>query len=394
MSASIVQTPEVGYSASWAPPQSAAIPWHIWACVAATASITLGVYWDISWHITIGRDTFWTPAHLLIQAGALLAALPSAYIIFRTTLVHDSEFAATSVRVLGFRGPLGAFICAWGGAAMLLSAPFDDWWHKAYGLDVKIVSPPHTLLAIGFEAIILGSAVFILRERNQTTGALDQRLQYLFLFVGGSLLALTMMGRFAYTDRSQMHGAAFYLAVSIGPPLWMEATGHATGRRWARTVIASIYTASFLLGLWAFPLFPGEPRIGPVYQHVTHMVSLGFPVLIVAPALALDLLAPKMSRLGRWRRALVAGLVFVSALLAVQWPWADFLMSAASRNWIFGTQQIPYLVPSSDALVRNVFELQASRSEFLFKMGFALVAAMLSSRVGTVWGTWMRRVCR
>lgn len=393
MNASIVHGPRVGFSAAWVNSRSAAVPWHIWACVAATASIALGVYWDISWHITIGRDTFWTPAHLLIQAGAL-AALSSAYIIFRTTFARDSELAATSVRVLGFRGPLGAFICAWGGAAMLLSGPFDDWWHNAYGLDVKIVSPPHTLLAIGFQAIILGSAVFILRERNQTTGALDERLRYLFLFVGGSLLALTMMGRFAYTDRSQMHSAVFYLAVSVGPPLWMETFGRATEWRWARTFIASIYTISFLLGLWIFPLFPGEPRIGPVYQHVTHMVSLGFPVLILAPAIALDLLAPKMSSLGRWSQALVVGVVFVLALLAMQWPWADFLMSPASRNWIFGTQQIPYLIPPNDALVRNVFELETSRWEFLLKMGYALVAAVLSSRVGTIWGNWMRRVCR
>jgi hypothetical protein len=35
---------------------------------AAITSIVFGLYWDISWHMTIGRDTFWTPAHLAIQA--------------------------------------------------------------------------------------------------------------------------------------------------------------------------------------------------------------------------------------------------------------------------------------------------------------------------------------
>ena len=35
---------------------------------------------------------------------------------------------------------------------MLTSAPFDNWWHNAYGLDVKIVSPPHTLLILGIRA--------------------------------------------------------------------------------------------------------------------------------------------------------------------------------------------------------------------------------------------------
>ncbi len=54
-----------------------------------------------------------------------------------------------SVKVLGFRGPLGAFIVLWGGIAMLTSAPFDNWWHNAYGLDVTVVSPPHILLMTG-----------------------------------------------------------------------------------------------------------------------------------------------------------------------------------------------------------------------------------------------------
>src|SRR5947209_14354475 len=66
-----------------------AVPWHIWTCITATVCITLGVYWDISWHITIGRDTFWTPAHLLIQFGAILAASSSAYLIFRTTFAGN-----------------------------------------------------------------------------------------------------------------------------------------------------------------------------------------------------------------------------------------------------------------------------------------------------------------
>ena len=63
-----------------------------------------------------------------------------------------------SVKMWGFRGPLGAFITAWGGIAMLVSAPFDDWWHNAYGLDVKILSPPHTVLAAGDRGDRIGRA--------------------------------------------------------------------------------------------------------------------------------------------------------------------------------------------------------------------------------------------
>ena len=48
------------------------------------------------------------------------------------------------VRFWGFRAPLGAWVAIWGAFAMLTSAPFDDWWHNAYGLDVKVLSPPHS----------------------------------------------------------------------------------------------------------------------------------------------------------------------------------------------------------------------------------------------------------
>jgi hypothetical protein len=51
---------------------------------------------------------------------------------------------------------LGAFIAGWGDIAMLASAPFDNWWHNAYGLDVKIVSPPHMVLFTGIFAVIVG----------------------------------------------------------------------------------------------------------------------------------------------------------------------------------------------------------------------------------------------
>jgi hypothetical protein len=35
--------------------------------------MVVGVIWDISWHMTIGRDTFWTPAHLAIYVGGVSA---------------------------------------------------------------------------------------------------------------------------------------------------------------------------------------------------------------------------------------------------------------------------------------------------------------------------------
>src|SRR5689334_14362821 len=116
------------------PPQvrTHAIPWYLWCSVAAVTCAMVGVQWDISWHRSIGRDSFWTPAHVCIHLCGILAGIACAYLILSTTLERTSPLRATSVRIWGFRGPLGAFIAAWGGIAMLSSAPFDDWWHNAY----------------------------------------------------------------------------------------------------------------------------------------------------------------------------------------------------------------------------------------------------------------------
>src|ERR1700682_3121100 len=270
------------------------IPWYVWSSLAASVCIMSGLYWDISWHETIGRDTFWTPAHLLIQFAAVLTAISCSYLIFGTTFGRNPAAVQTSVNVLGFRGPLGAFICAWGGVAMLTSAPFDNWWHDAYGLDVKIVSLPHAVLALGIAGIMWGGVILILGPMNRAEGAQRRRLERLLVFSGGFMVILDMMFKLEYTNRVLMHGMLLYQAVSLWLPVQLEVIARASGWRFARTAMTSVYSVFFLVALWIFPLFPGEPKLGPVYQQVTHFVPLHFPLLIVVPAFALDLLWPRL----------------------------------------------------------------------------------------------------
>jgi len=58
-------------------------------------------------------------------------------------------------------------VCIWGSFAMLTSAPFDNWWHNAYGLDVQILSPPHAVLGIGMIAIEIGAMLMVLAQQNR-----------------------------------------------------------------------------------------------------------------------------------------------------------------------------------------------------------------------------------
>src|SRR5271156_5528203 len=181
--------------------ETATVPWYAWCGALAVTSASIGGAWDVSWHRSIGRDTFWTAAHMAIYACGVLAAIICGYLMLVNTFGRSSSsLRAASVNVLGFRAPLGAFIAAWGGIAMITSAPFDNWWHAAYGLDVKVVSPPHTLLILGIRAVSVGILFLILAAMNRIgdPGAghaysIDDEPAYrllrgLLLYIGGIMI--------------------------------------------------------------------------------------------------------------------------------------------------------------------------------------------------------------
>ena len=371
------------------------VPWTAWAGLVSSISICVGLYWDISWHETIGRDTFWTPAHLLIQFGAVVAGLVCGGIILRTTFASDPTAKQGAVTVLGFRGPLGAFIAAWGGVAMLTSAPFDDWWHQAYGLDVKIISPPHMVLAIGIAAIMWGAAITTVSAMNTAEGARRKSLQRMLLLLGGFLVLQGMILKLEYTNRIFLHSAISYMVISMGLLLVLEALARASGHRWARTIMAGGYSIFVWLMMVVLPLFPAQPKLGPVYQQITHMVPLPFPILIVIPAFALDLLWPMMKDAPRWQQSLFGGVAFLAILIAVQWPFATFLMSPAARVWYLAPPDFPYFAMPTAFTVRHVFvRNEETAVHFWRNMGLAFFFSIFSMWVGIVFGEWLKRVKR
>ena len=375
--------------------RESAVPWFVWSGVLAVSSIAFGLYWDISWHMTIGRDTFWTPAHLAIQFGGILAAITCIVLIFSTTFSHSSGLRSASVRMWGFRGPLGAFLTAWGGVTMVTSAPFDNWWHNSFGLDIQILSPPHVVLGLGIWGVGVGSLLLLLARKNRATGAAGQMLDRLFLYLASLLVLLHMILISEYSDASLMHSAIFYRAVAIGTPTLLIAYGRASGHKWGATIIATIYMALMLVAMWVFPIFPAHPKLGPVYTNVGHMVPMGFPVLLIVPAFFLDLVMNHFVGRGKWFLSVVSGTAFVAALMAVQWPFGIFMISPAARNWLFGQIYFPYQMPPSMYQLAYQFQsFEPTPSAFWLSLGIALVASILSARVGLAFGDWLTRIRR
>jgi hypothetical protein len=364
----------------------------VMAAALGATSIVVGLLWDISWHRSIGRDTFWTPAHMAIYLGGLVAGLAAAALVLRASFGPPGA-AASAVSVGPFRGPLGAWLMIWGAVAMLASAPFDDWWHNAYGLDVKIVSPPHAVLAAGMFGIVAGAMLLAVsvQNRSSTDGASGWRL--LHLYASGVLLTLAASFTLEYTFPLHQHSGLFYEVAAGIFPFFLLA-GAISGRgRFPATFAALVYMGLMGAMDWILPLFPAEPRLAPIFNPITRMVPFSFPLLLVFPALAMDFVLARWGREKDGRLAVAFGLVFLGVFLLVQWPFASFQMTPLSRNWFFvGDRYWSYWFhPESPG--RYVFSVQPERLGAA-RLFVAAVLAIASARAGLALGRALSRVRR
>jgi len=367
--------------------------WPLYAVLFASVSIVVGLIWDISWHRSIGRDTFWSPPHVLEQFAAVVAGTSCGWLVLRTTFGGSAGDRASGVRVWGFRGPLGAWVCIWGTLTMVVSAPFDNWWHNAYGLDVKIMSPPHMVLAWGMIAIQVGAMLMALARQNRAVPGEQRRLGVLYAVSAGILLTMhaTVLMEYAAFP-NDMHAARFYRLTAIGMPLILVATARASRLRMPATTTAAVYMGVVLLLMWTLQLFPATAKLAPIYNPVTRMVPPPFPLLLVVPAVAVDLLMRRVR--GRdWVLATALGVAFVLLMLAAHWWWGEFLLSPRARSFVFAADQWDYYIKLGDWRY-EFWNAEKSALAFARGIAIAIVTAVVTSRAGLWIGSGMTRVQR
>jgi hypothetical protein len=371
----------------------AILPWYLTAMLAGSTSIVVGLLWDISWHMTIGRDTFWTPAHLAIYLGGVLAGLSGGWLAVHTTFAGTPAERAAAVGFWGFRAPLGAWVAIWGALAMLTSAPFDDWWHNAYGLDVKIISPPHMVLAAGMIAIQVGAMLLVLAPQNRAAGGEGRALGTAFLYAASVVLLMLSAVLMEDSYPNDQHGAHFYKASCLVYPVLLAAVARCSRLRWAATRTALFYTALALALVWILPLFPAQPKLAPINFPMDHMAAPLFPLLLALPALAIDLAIQAAGRRARWWLAPVVATLFLGVFLPAQWSVSKFLLSPAAQNAFFASDRHWDYSRVPGAWMTSYWtrsrEPMSARAA-----GAAWVLAALSAQVGLGWGAWMARVKR
>jgi hypothetical protein len=371
------------------------IPLHLAAVILGATSILIGIIWDISWHMTIGRDTFWTPAHMAIYLGGTLAGISCGARVLINSFFRPAGHDADGVRVWKyFTGPLGGWICIWGALAMLTSAPFDDWWHNAYGLDVQILSPPHSLLALGMFAIAMGAQVMAASSQN-TLGESTSRA-FVVSFAGGVMLTFAAILTSEYTYLEAQHASTFYLIASFIYLLALVSSARSSRLSWPATTSAAVYTVIMAAQLWLFPLFPASPKLGPIGHEVTHMVPLAFPLLLIVPAFVIDVLLKRFGAQSSWKLAAILGVSFVATFVLVQWPFASLLATDIGRHPFFGGSYSQYSTPAEWLIGPRGFNDDSGGVwTTAWKVGvFGTLLATLAARWGLSRGDWLRQVQR
>ena len=165
------------------------------------------------------------------------------------TTLRPSRGAGDVVRVLGLAGTRGFQLAAWGIALTVLAAPIDDLWHRLFGLDVTLWSPPHLLGLLGAAVNTLG-CFCIAREVYPAWSRAGFAVQVgtgAILFIGLHF-ALQPAFRIAY-----LHGGVLFhfytMLASLVLPVAFITTARLSGVRWAPLLVMLGAVALGLLGM-------------------------------------------------------------------------------------------------------------------------------------------------
>jgi hypothetical protein len=167
---------------------------------------------------------------------------------------------------------------------------------------------------------------------------------------------------------------------------------------------------------WILILFPAHPKLAPIFNPVTHMVPLPFPLLLIFPALAIDLIlrltgeplraaepvaSKGISVKGIFRGiglAILLGVAFFAILIAAQWYFSKFMLSSHAKNWFFmGDRVFGYNFPKGDWQTEFWHTDPHKKNADLItvsSVAIILGLASASSWIGLFFGNWMRKVRR
>ncbi|MCW2699025.1 MAG: conserved rane protein of unknown function [Blastococcus sp.] len=292
-------------------------PWVALPTVLTTLSLLvalLGMLWDISLHIGVGRDEgpLANPAHYLILFG-LFGVFAGG--VFACAMPLDEKPGPAAVRFIrGWDVPVGGILVTGAGFYALLGFPLDDVWHRLFGQDVTLWGPTHLMLITGAGLSIVG--LLVLEQEGHgglSTDDGDRKVGRTTRFVrqssamGGLLLGLSVFqGEYDFdVPQFRLVLEPFMIAGAAGMAL--VAARLFIGRGGALAASAFFLVIRGAIGLIVGPGFGEIVPQFPLY--------LGSAIVVELLALALPLA----------RRPLVFGAVAGVAIgtlgHATEWGW-------------------------------------------------------------------------
>ncbi len=332
------------------------------------------VYWDDSWHTDRGRDDFLVPPHLLLYGGVMALGLLMGWWAW-TLRREGARDGAPRLALLGV-------------AAVLVSAPVDELWHRLFGRDAVIWSPPHLVgiaatfavavalargvttavgrtvtMVVAAHALVLGAAMVLVMEFEADVPQFSPAL-YLPVVCAAASFVLPVIRtqdqrRFAFTYATLAYTAvrlAIVVALSLGgfstpivPPILLVAfvVDHAASRGlWSTLALPAAVHAVYLP--WLF-FVPNGVRLTATEMIVSALLSLA---IAVSPVLW-----SRVRRVGLPAAGACIALVLFASAAGAHDPGqgvqdaaitfaVDVVHSRASIETIVGGEDCERLVPS------------------------------------------------
>ncbi len=257
--------------------------------VALFTAVLAGT-WDAWWHGAIGRESFWSPPHLLLYLAVIVAVFLGLYGYYQ---FKEKRWRTLALVLL----------------LVPLSGPFDEIWHRIFGVEdlsspLIIWSPPH--LAIVFS--IIASMILLLSILREDS----KEMQILFgSIIFASLHNLVLFVLSPLEPEGAWHllgfaGAGIVSALMFGVILLAQ--------RWIPSKGAAVFTSTFALMVSAIGF---NEQIAEGVKILPHDHAPPFLLIfsMLAGAVTLDLLYSKKE----WIRGALAGLLWSGILYGFAW---------------------------------------------------------------------------
>ena len=136
----------------------------------------IGLAIDLQWHLDVGRDSMFTPPHIMILAGFPICLLLSIYYVIVCSKDLRKGIEVNGIQIFGLIAPGYIWMILIGMFSLTIGGVYDDYWHAQYGIDTTVLTPPHMLTLFGGIIAEIASVLLVLalmKENNSNFKGLD-----------------------------------------------------------------------------------------------------------------------------------------------------------------------------------------------------------------------------